>query len=396
MGTPLKLAPASAPEVFVASGGEAYAVARQALAQASLAFASGARVLLKPNAGRMTQPMSGVDTHPEVVAAAIDAFSEAGAQVAVGDSPIAGVRSLEALEQCGIAAVARSRNVQVLDLDRRPPVSVQIEDARAIQQLKVCADVLEHEFVVSIPVMKTHMHTVVTLAIKNMKGCLWRRSKTELHMLEPVAWSTERSLDVAIADMATVLRPHFAIIDGIIGLEGLGPGAGTAKPLGAVVVSHDAFAADAVACRLMGLDASQVPHLRLAAERTGSVIDVHHIDVSPQHWVTYSSRFTPPPTELSLDFPGVKVLDKNSCSACQSTLLLYLQRYGNHLFEYFGPERPVPVAIGKGHDSVPLGTLCLGNCTMAHRNAGPFAPGCPPVPSVIHNVMRRAKGKRDG
>ena len=53
----------------------------------------------------------------------------------------------------------------------------QIPSGEAIQRLKVCPEVLEYDIVVSIPVMKMHMHTGVTLAVKNMKGCLWRRSK---------------------------------------------------------------------------------------------------------------------------------------------------------------------------------------------------------------------------
>jgi len=383
------------PEVLVASGTEAYEVTRRALAAVPLEFARGAKVLLKPNAGRMTQPMSGVDTHPEVVAAAIDAFQAVGARVSVGDSPIAGTRALQALEMCGIAAAARARGVPVIDFDARPAVLVPIENGLAIRELKVCVPVLEHDIVVSMPVMKTHMHTVVTLALKNMKGCLWRRSKTELHMLEPVAGHSDRSLDIAIADMTTVLRPHFSIIDGIVGLEGLGPGAGTPKPLGAVVVSHDAFAADFVSCRLMGIDAAQVPHLKLAADRAGRTIDLARIRVSPEHWISFASDFAPPPTELSLNFPGVQVLDCNSCSACQSTLLMFLKRYGNELFDYLGPEQPVYVGIGKGHEEVRPGTLCLGNCMIAHRQSGPFVPGCPPVASAIQSVLERSGKKAE-
>jgi uncharacterized protein (DUF362 family) len=381
-------------DVFVATGVNAYDVARRALSSASLGFASGARVLLKPNAGRMTTPKSGVDTHPEVVAAAIDAFKEAGARVSVGDSPIAGVRALQALENCGIAPEARKRDVPVIDFDERRPVIVPVPHGIALRELKVCAPVLEHDIIVSIPVMKTHMHTVVTLALKNMKGCLWRRSKTELHMLEPIAGHSDRPLDVAIADMTTVLCPHFAIIDGMVGLEGLGPGAGTPKNLGAVVVSGDAFAADFVSCKLMGIDPSAVPHLRLAAARMGRSAVVGGIRVLPKDWQSFASPFAPPPTELSLSFPGVQVLDQNSCSACQSTLLMFLKRYGDTLFDYFGEERPVYVAIGKGHEVVKPGTLCLGNCTIQHRKVGQFVPGCPPVASEIQNALdRNAKNK---
>jgi uncharacterized protein (DUF362 family) len=392
--SPLLDAP-DAPRVDVGFGDDAYDVTRRVLEAWDLARVSGARVLLKPNAGRMAPPVSGIDTHPQVVAAAIDAFVAAGAEVSVGDSPIAGVRSLEALETCGIAAVVRERQVKLLDLDLRPPVMLPLPGARAISRLKVCADVMEHDLVVSIPVMKTHMHTGVTLAVKNMKGCLWRRSKTELHMLDPLEGCADRPLDVAIADMAVALRPHLAIVDGIVGLEGLGPSAGSTKPLGAVVVSADAFAADSVSCTLMGRRAASIAHLRLGAERRLGEIRLDRLRVSPPGWERHARAFEEPPRELSLNFPGVRVLDENSCSACQSTLLMFLKRYGDAVFDYFGQRRPVDIAIGKGHASVPPGTLCLGNCTLAHRQAGPFVPGCPPVVSTIHNVLTGKSTKDD-
>ncbi len=71
---------------------------------------------------------------------------------------------------------------------------------------------------------------------------------------------------------------------------------------------------------------------------------------------------------------------------------MFLKRYGANLFDYFGSERPVHVAIGKGHQAVQLGTLCLGNCMIEHRQSGPFVPGCPPVASSIHNVLMRQPG----
>jgi len=242
---------------------------------------------------------------------------------------------------------------------------------------------LEFDFVVSIPVMKMHMHTGVTLAVKNMKGCLWRRSKVELHMLPPVGPDADKPLDIAIADMASLLRPHLAIIDGTVGLEGLGPSAGRPKPLDAVVVGGDPFAADAVACQLMGTAAHRVPHLRLGAARGYGAIDLERLTVTPNDWLAMASPFAPPPTNLTIEFPNITVLDHSSCSACQSTLMLFLARYKERIFDYFPEGAKVHVAIGKGHAAVPEGTLLIGNCTAHHREHGIFVPGCPPVGSQI-------------
>ena len=374
--------------VAVADDTDAYQAARAVLGAFSLSPCEGKRVLLKPNAGRCAAPGDGVTTNPQVVAAAIDAFREAGAIVAVGESPITGVNTLEALEATGIAGVARRRDCPIIDMDARDSVRVTIPRGEAIDHLSVCPEALEFDVLVSIPVMKTHMHTGVTLAVKNMKGCLWRRSKVDLHMLPAQERKDARSLDIAIADMASVLRPDFALIDGTIGMEGLGPSAGTPKPLGIVLAGPDAFAADAVACHLMGRRAEDIPHLRLGAERGYGIIDLEKIHVSPENWKSFTSPFEAAPKNLAIEFPNVTIHDNQSCSACQSTLLLFLRKHGSDLREYFPDDAPINIAIGKGHTELPEGTLCIGNCTACHREQGVLVPGCPPVGSNILKKLR--------
>ncbi len=380
--------------VFVSSGGGPYANTIEALSHVDLSPAEGKRVLLKPNAGRLAEPGSGVTTHPQVVAAAIDAFKAAGAEVFVGESPITGIKTPEAFEITGIAAVARERGCPCIDMDERPAVEVALTDRVAIDKLKVCADVFDFDIIVSIPVMKMHMHTVVTLSVKNMKGCLWRRSKVELHMLPNVPYYKDKTLNIAIADMASVLVPHMAIIDGTTGMEGLGPSAGDPKQLGVVVVSADAFAADSVACRLMGVEARDVPHLRICEERGYGNLDIGTMDVRPDGWEQLRSAFAPVPTSMTIQYPNVKVLDENSCSACQSTLMLFLKKHGNELGDYFPDAKPVTVVIGKGHTNVPLNSLCIGNCTRQFKEQGIYISGCPPVVSSIKRTLD--KRREDG
>ena len=378
--------------VYWASGAGAYDNTRKALGNINLSLAKGNRVLLKPNIGRAAEPGEGITTHPDVVAAAIDAFVEAGAEVAVGESPITGVKMVEAFESSGIGAVARERDCALIDMDVRRYVAVEIPGAVAKKSLKVCREVLEFDIVVSIPVMKTHMHTGVTLAVKNMKGCLWRRSKVDLHMLPQLAEYDEKPLDIAIADMSSVLRPHLSIIDGTVGMEGLGPSGGKAKKLGVVVVGADAFAADSLACAIMGISAGDIAHLRMGSERGHGVIDLEVVDVCPDNWRDIVDSFALPPEKLSLEFSGFNILDRQSCSACQSTLLMFLKKYGDLLREGVSGDEDISIAIGKGHETVPEGTLCIGNCTVKHKKCGVFVSGCPPVGSEILKEYLGGKG----
>ncbi len=390
------LQPSKRPEVYVAAGAGPYENTCRALAQIDLSAVRGRRVLLKPNAGRMGIAGEGITTDPQVVAAAIDVFNKAGAAVvALGESPITGVKALDAFESTGMAQVARERHCDLIDLDIRPSIDVDIPDGQVINNIKVCADLFDFDLIVSIPVMKVHMHTGVTLAVKNMKGCLWKRSKVDLHMLPPIPGSAVKPLDVAIADMSAVLRPHLSIIDGTVGMEGMGPSAGEAKALGLIVVGPEAFAADAVACSLMGIAPASIPHLHLGAKRGYGLIDLGGIDVRPHNWPVFAQAFAPAPDNLSIEFPNTNILDENSCSACQSTLLLFLKRHGGEFLKHFPKDKPVNIAIGKGHTQVPKGTLCLGNCTAHHKKQGIFVAGCPPVGSAIMLAVSDKRNKDD-
>jgi prephenate dehydratase len=379
------------PTVCIAGGKGPYANTRAALSSMDLAPVKGKRVLLKPNAGRIAPLGSGTTTHPQVVAAAIDAFREAGAVVSVGESPITGVKTSEALESSGIAAIALERGCTCIDMDRRPPVEVTIADGTALETLKVCADLFDFDIIVSMPVMKMHMHTGVTLAVKNMKGCLWQRSKVDLHMLPNIPYNREKSLNIAIADMASVLKPHLSIIDGTIAMEGLGPSAGEPKPLDMVVVGADPFATDSIACRIMGISAEDVPHLRIGAERGYGVIDCAAIRVLPADWQRFINPLAPVPESQTIDYPNVNILDEKSCSACQSTVLLFLKRHGEELSEYLPPGEKATIVIGKGHRSISANSLCVGNCTRQFREQGIYIPGCPPVVSSIQRILKKRK-----
>jgi len=381
----------SCPKVHVAQGNDAYANTLEALKPFDLSATNGKRVLLKPNVGRMAAFGTGVNTNPQVVAAAIDAFRAAGADVSIGESPITGVKTMEAFELSGITEVAGEKNCPLIDMDERQPVITPIPNGKVIDSLKICADVSDFDFIISIPVMKIHMHTGVTLSIKNMKGCLWRRSKVELHMLPQLENTTDKSLDIAIGDMATVLRPDFAIIDGSVCMEGLGPGAGVPKNLNVILAGNDAFSTDAVACQLMGQNAFNVPHLRIGSENGCGTIDLSQVQISPDNWKEFASEFETAPKNLSFEFPNIEVLDENSCSACQSTLLLFLQRYGENLAPYIPEGETLKVAIGKGHEELPPGTLCIGQCTFKQKEGCTFVPGCPPVGSQIYKVLQQTQ-----
>ena len=378
--------------VSVGHNPDAYTAATQALQRLRCRIPEGTRILIKPNAGRATPPGSGITTSPQVVAAVIDFLRECGADnLAIGESPITGVAAMEAFEATGIAQIAQDRGVELIDMDNSQPVTVGIPGGMAIDHLKVCPAVLEADFVISVPVVKMHMHTGVTLGVKNMKGALWRKEKVRLHQLPPDR-DGRKSLDVAIADLATVLRPDFTVIDGTVGMEGLGPSAGTARRADFVVAGADPIACDSTAARLIGLDPAGIVHLALAAARGVGRMDGFRVE--PESYLEWCQQFAPPPENIAIEWPNVTVHDKGACSACLSTLLMFMQTYSSGLADYRLDDGNIHLAIGKENSNLPPGTICIGNCAARHKADNTFVPGCPPVSSYIFEMI--CKGGKPG
>jgi uncharacterized protein (DUF362 family) len=110
------------------------------------------------------------------------------------------------------------------------------------------------------PKLKTHHWAGATLSMKNLFGVVpggvYGWPKNVLH------WA---GIDECIADLHALFPRSFAIVDGIIGMEGNGPIQGTPRAAGVVVAGASRVAVDATCCRIMGLDPAKIAFLQLAA-----------------------------------------------------------------------------------------------------------------------------------
>ena len=168
--------------------------------------------------------------------------------------------------------------------------------------------------------------------------------------------------------------------------------------MGVIIASRHALSADAVAARLMGFDPEAIPHLRLSAEKGLGEIGRKGISVEPEGYLKWESPFAPPPSELSIPYPDLVVYDEGSCSACLSTLLVFLNDYRSRLSDYHLQDGKMHLGIGKNLNGCPKGTLFIGNCASKMKRKGVFVQGCPPVSSRIWEVLsgRKEKGKEHG
>ncbi|MGB7875112.1 MAG: DUF362 domain-containing protein [Anaerolineales bacterium] len=227
----------------------------------------GGRVVLKPN---MVDYYAGhpLSTHPAVIAAAIAAFRQIGArEVIVADGPAHNRDTEMVLEQSGIDGAVKDERVRFVDLnlDAISPVDL-VSNYTGLSQLFFPHTILNADLVVSLPKLKTHHWAGTTLALKNLFGVIpgvkygWPKNFLHWH-----------GISNSIADIATAIRPGFAIIDGIIGMEGDGPLHGTAVDSGVIVMGDNLSAVDATATRLMGIYPENIEYLRLLLPYDGTI-----------------------------------------------------------------------------------------------------------------------------
>jgi uncharacterized protein (DUF362 family) len=224
-------------------------------------------VLLKPNLVG-PDPLGVMNTHPAVIAATRESFLRLGAsEVFIGDGP-AMDRDTEAI----VESVRLREYVGPLD---RTFVDLNVDDverialkthASRLKELYLPKTALGVDFLVSMPKLKTHHWAGVTLSLKNMFGIVpgscYGWPKNVLH------WA---GIDSAILDINASARPDFAIVDGIVGMEGNGPIQGKPKACGVLVIGDDPVAVDATCCRVMGLSPEKVKYLSLAGALLGHV-----------------------------------------------------------------------------------------------------------------------------
>jgi uncharacterized protein (DUF362 family)/ferredoxin len=220
------------------------------------------RVLIKPNLLAPATPRRAILTHPAIVRAVVEYVLAKGARPLVADSP--GIGSFETiLRTSGIRDALRG-----LDCECRPfQNSVSIDIGEPFGKTAIAEEAVRADMIVNLAKLKTHTQMLLTLAVKNLFGCIIGYRKPEWHMRAGIDRQTFARLLVRIG---ATLRPAFNILDGILALEGQGPGrGGVPKQLGVLMAGCDPFAVDLAVCRMLGLDPGRLPVLEVAAETDG-------------------------------------------------------------------------------------------------------------------------------
>jgi len=217
------------------------------------------RVLIKPNFLAPASPDKAMITHPLMIRAVAEYVHTKGALPQVSDSPAMGTFE-RVMREGGI-----ERELKGLPVVCTPfKDSVTVDLGPPFNRIEIAADAMNADMVINLPKLKTHTQMLLTLGVKNIFGCIVGLRKPEWHFRTGIDRDKFAELLVRIY---TAVRPSITILDGILAMEGQGPGrGGVPKELGVVLASHDAFAVDAVVCRMLGLKEHDLPTNRIASE----------------------------------------------------------------------------------------------------------------------------------
>jgi uncharacterized protein (DUF362 family) len=228
----------------------------------------GKRIVLKPNLVEF-DPKGVINTHPAVIEAAIGSFRSLGArEVVVAEGPGHRRDSEYLLTASGIYDVINEHRVRYVDLNTDDVRLIKLRSSfTTLRQLYLPETLFNADLLVSMPKLKTHHWAGVTLSLKNMfgvvPGSVYGWPKNALH------WA---GIHGSILDINSSLPiPQFAIVDGVVGMEGNGPLQGQAKQSGVLILGDDLVAVDAIAARLMTIEPRKIEYLEMADRFLGNI-----------------------------------------------------------------------------------------------------------------------------
>jgi uncharacterized protein (DUF362 family) len=222
------------------------------------------KVLLKVNLLSAKEPEKAVTTNPEFVRAVAKAVREAGGEPYIGDSP-AGAFSKryldKAYERSGLKNLAAEEKIP-LNFDTGVQ-KLDIPGGKRLQRSFICNYALNADKIIALPKLKTHSFQYMTLACKIMYGVVPGLTKAKYHARFP----SRASFADIMLDILTIVKPHLFIMDGIMGMEGQGPGSGDPVKMDLVLASTDDVAMDISVCKILGVEPVGIPVLKRAKVR---------------------------------------------------------------------------------------------------------------------------------
>jgi uncharacterized protein (DUF362 family)/Pyruvate/2-oxoacid:ferredoxin oxidoreductase delta subunit len=212
-------------------------------------LAPGMRVAIKPNLVSPRDPSAATTTHPELVKAVINYLRDCGiTDIVIVDSP-GGLYTVQTLRSvystCGYKPLKAIAELNY-DVSWR---TVDCPEGFKNHSFNIITPLLEADYIINMPKLKTHSMMTLSGAVKNMFGAVPGVQKPEMHY----KWPDIMDFANMLVELNLLLKPNIAIVDAVEAMEGNGPNSGNRKFAGMTFASRDFFTLDKVMADFIGL-----------------------------------------------------------------------------------------------------------------------------------------------
>lgn len=260
----------------------------------------GDRVFLKPNFLMPKTAESAAVTHPALIMALSRLLIDQGCQVAIGDSP--GMGTTEAvLRKLGIYEELTRYGVKIIEFEKsvswRQFTKAPILERR-FKNLELAGELTEYDKVINLPKLKSHGQMGITLATKNLFGCVVGHGKGRWHF---VAGRDLHAFARILVEIALTVNASLHILDGIVGMDGNGPSNGRARKLGILLAGANPVALDRVVVEIIRKSPDQFPIFAAARELGVAGVDLDQIEIKGEAVAGFQVSDFEIPARVELD-----------------------------------------------------------------------------------------------
>jgi uncharacterized protein (DUF362 family)/ferredoxin len=220
-----------------------------------------AAILVKPNLNNDLSALTGNSTDLRILAELIKILQQRGyINITIADGPNVGVfrKGIDEFSRLGVRRLAEHFGVALVNLNHSQYVEIEVHSG-SVKVSEIC---LQADYFINVPKIKTHAEAGMSISVKNLMGCVVGTDTRIMH----------QDLGANLVSLNEVLKPDLIIVDGLIGMEGNGPGDGEPKRMDIILAGKKPFIMDLLVSTLMGLDRNLIPYL-LIAQNMGYLLD---------------------------------------------------------------------------------------------------------------------------
>ena len=237
-------------------------------------FGKNDKIVIKPNVNEFQESGSGANTSSAVIDSLVSLLIKKSPNITIAEGTSIIGNALANFRKAGYYDISKKYGIELIDLNKGKFRNVKIPNAKVLKNARISETILGANKIVNVPVLKTHVLTTITCALKNMKGCLHPNDKLKCHTI---------GLDEAIVDYNRILKPDLVIVDATTAMQGSGPHSGEKIKLDRIFAGTNSLAVDYAIAKCAGIPVNKINHLDLAIKEFGipdvEIINEKHFDL---------------------------------------------------------------------------------------------------------------------